>query len=75
MDIAVIENSVVVNVIVADSIEIAQEVTGLVCVEYTNENPASIGDLFQETTTDGDTFKKTPIKIEALEETPTKTVE
>jgi hypothetical protein len=37
------ENNKVENVIVAESKEIAEEATGLVCVEYTDENPAIIG--------------------------------
>lgn len=40
---AVIQNDKVVNIIIADSKEIAEEVTGLVCIEYTEENPAGIG--------------------------------
>ena len=40
---AVIKNNIVENTIVADSKEIAEEVTGLTCVEYTDENPASPG--------------------------------
>lgn len=40
---AIVENNIVTNVIVADSKEIAEEVTGLVCIEYTQENPAGIG--------------------------------
>lgn len=40
---AVIKNNVVVNVIVADSKEIAEEATELKCVEITEENPAGIG--------------------------------
>jgi hypothetical protein len=40
---AVIENNKVINVIVADSKEIAEEVTEKTCVEYTEENPAGIG--------------------------------
>lgn len=40
---AVINNGIVENCIVADSLAIAQEVTGLTCVEYTNENAPSIG--------------------------------
>jgi hypothetical protein len=31
---AVIENNIVVNIIVADSIEVAESATGLTCVEY-----------------------------------------
>lgn len=40
---AVIDNNIVINIIVADTKEIAEEVTGLTCVEYTDENPAGIG--------------------------------
>jgi hypothetical protein len=40
---AVIKNVVVDNVIVAETKEIAELVTGLTCVEYTEENPAGIG--------------------------------
>ena len=37
------ENNKVANIIVADSKEVAEEVTGLICVEYFQENPANIG--------------------------------
>ena len=40
---AVITGTTVSNIIVADSLEIAEEVTGSVCVEYTDENLAGIG--------------------------------
>ena len=40
---AEIQNGVVTNVIVADTKEIAELVTGLTCVEYTDSNPAGIG--------------------------------
>lgn len=40
---AVIQNNKVTNIIVADSKEIAEEVTSLACIEYTEENPAGIG--------------------------------
>ena len=40
---AVIENNKVINVIVADSKEVAEEVTGKTCIEYTEETPAGIG--------------------------------
>jgi hypothetical protein len=43
MNYAVIENNVVTNIIVCDSKEIAEQVTGLTCIEYTEENPAAIG--------------------------------
>lgn len=40
---AVVENNLVTNVIVADTVEIAEEVTGKTCIEYDDENPAGIG--------------------------------
>lgn len=40
---AVIENNTVTNVVVAETKEIAETVTGLTCIEYTEENPAGIG--------------------------------
>jgi hypothetical protein len=40
---AEIKNDVVANIIIAESKEIADMVTGGVCVEYTDENPAYIG--------------------------------
>jgi len=39
---AVIENGTVVNVIVAESKEIAEQVSGKECVEQTHENPLSV---------------------------------
>jgi hypothetical protein len=45
---AVIKDGLVENCIVADSLEVAQEITGLTCVEYTSENPASIGFIYAE---------------------------
>jgi hypothetical protein len=43
MKFAVINEGKVENVIVADSVEIAQDLTGKVCIETTNENIAHIG--------------------------------
>ena len=40
---AVIKDGIVNNVIVADTKEIAETVTGLTCIKYTDENPAGIG--------------------------------
>ena len=40
---AVIHNNAVMNVIVADSKEIAEDITKFTCIEYTDENPAVIG--------------------------------
>jgi hypothetical protein len=42
MNIAIIENNIVVNTIVCESVELAESLTGLTAVEYTNENPAGI---------------------------------
>lgn len=42
MNFAVIENDVVTNIIVAETKEIAESVTGKTCVEYTDDNPAAI---------------------------------
>ena len=39
---AVIDNGTVINTIVADSLEVAQEVTGQTCIEYTDEAPLGI---------------------------------
>ena len=40
---AVLDDSLVVNVIIADNELIAEQVTQKTCVEYTDENPAYIG--------------------------------
>ena len=40
----------VTNIIVADSQEIAEQVTGLPCAEYTADNPAHIGLGYDGTT-------------------------
>lgn len=48
MKLAVIEESVVTNIIVAESVEVAEEVTGLTCVEFDDNNPAVIGAILNE---------------------------
>lgn len=40
---AVISHNSVSNIIVADTKEIAEVVTGCICVEYTKDNPVGIG--------------------------------
>lgn len=40
---AIVENNLVTNVIIADTLQIAEEVTGKTCVEYNEDNPAGIG--------------------------------
>ena len=43
MKFAVMSGDIVTNIIVADSKEIAEQVTSQTCIEYTDENPAVIG--------------------------------
>ena len=59
---AVLNDSTVTNIIVADTKEIAEEATGLTCVEYTAENTAGIGYKYN-----GSTFERP----EELVEEPT----
>ncbi len=40
---AVIDKAKVINIIVAENKETAELATGLICIEYTEENPAGIG--------------------------------
>jgi hypothetical protein len=56
MNFAVIENNIVTNLIVADSKEIAESITGLTCVEYGDDNPARMGLGY-----DGVTFEQPPV--------------
>ena len=53
---AVLNGNIVANVIVAETKEIAETVTGLTCVEYTTENPAGIGWTYN-----GSTFEQPPV--------------
>jgi len=41
----------VVNIIIAESVDFAKEITGFNCIEYTEENPAGIGYFY-----DGENF-------------------
>jgi hypothetical protein len=58
MNFAVMSNNIVTNLIVADSKEIAEEATGLICIEYTTDNLAHVGFGY-----DGTTFEQ-PIEPE-----------
>lgn len=49
---AVIESNKVTNIIVADTKEVAETVTGLTCVEYTEEDPVGIGWTYNGSTFD-----------------------
>ena len=50
MNIAIIENGIVVNTIICESIELAESITGLTAVEYTAEDPAGIDWTYNSTT-------------------------
>jgi hypothetical protein len=50
MNIAIIENGIVVNTIVCESVELAESITGLTAVEYTDEKPAGINWTYNSTT-------------------------
>ena len=43
---AVISGNIVINTIVANSLEDAQLATNATCIEYTNENPGRVGDTY-----------------------------
>ena len=43
LNFAIIENNLVKNIIVADSLSAAEEASNSICVEYTKENPAHVG--------------------------------
>ena len=55
---AIIANGIVENIIVADSKELAEIVTGKNCVEYSEENLAHIGYGFNS---DTNTFETPPV--------------
>jgi hypothetical protein len=46
---AVIENDKVTNRIIADSLEIAESVTGKTCIEFTDIHTGNIGDTYDGT--------------------------
>lgn len=53
---AVVENNTVTNIIVADTLEIAEMITGKTCVEYIQDKPAYMGGYY-----DGKNFYKPEI--------------
>lgn len=46
---AVLNGFSVLNIIEAKTKKIAEEATGLICVQYTDENPAGIGWIYDGT--------------------------
>jgi hypothetical protein len=46
MKFAVISDNTVTNIIVADTLEIAEAVTSSKCIEYTDERPVGIGYIY-----------------------------
>ena len=65
MNIAVIENGIVENIIVCETVKLAKQITGKECVEFTEENPAHMGLGF-----DGEVFEQ---PSDNLEDVPTVT--
>jgi len=63
VNFAVIDSNKVVNTIVADTKEIAEEATSKLCVEYTDESPARIGLGWDEATG----FEQPPVVVEEAE--------
>jgi hypothetical protein len=55
---AVLNHSTVENIIVCESLEVAETVTGKTCVEYTADNVAHIGLGY-----DGTTFEQPPVLV------------
>lgn len=47
---AVLNGNIVSNIIVADTKYIAEQVTKTTCIEYTDQNPAGIGWIYDENT-------------------------
>jgi hypothetical protein len=52
---AVLEDNVVINVLVAENLEDAEQATGLTCIEYTEELPVKIGQIYNGITFDNPT--------------------
>ena len=46
---AALSGNQVNNIIIADTLENAELATGSTCVEYNNDNPAGIGDIYDGT--------------------------
>jgi hypothetical protein len=46
MNFAIIENGTVINIMVADSKTVAEELTGLTCVELSDEQSATVGGTY-----------------------------
>ena len=65
---AVINGDIVENIIVADTKEIAESVTGKLCIEYADDNPAHIGFKWDQ----ANGFEQPIIEQPIVEETPTK---
>ena len=57
---AVINDNTVENVIVADTKEIAEQVTGKECLEYTDSNPAGIGWTYADGVFTAPVIEETP---------------
>ena len=60
---AVMSENQVTNIIVADTLEIAQEATNNVCIEYTEINPAGIGWIYDGANFVAPVIEATPEEI------------
>lgn len=66
---AILRNNIVENIIIADDVETAKALTGLDAVEYTEENPARIGDSF-DAINNIFVFSESIIDVEEVTPTP-----
>jgi hypothetical protein len=57
---AVMNSNIVENIIVADTKEIAEQVIGKECIEYTNSNPAGIGYTYADGVFTAPVVEETP---------------
>lgn len=50
MKFAVLDNNIVINLIIADNLKIAENVTKLKCIQYTDHNLVDINWIYDENT-------------------------
>ncbi len=64
MKFAILNQNKVVNIVEAASLEIAEEVTGQICIPYTDETSVNIGDTYDDA---NDIFVSSVIEVESAE--------
>jgi hypothetical protein len=62
---AVLQNNLVINIIVADSLEDAEMVTGLTCIEYSPDKPVAVGFIHDGTNFEFPALEPTPKAADA----------